>query len=385
MPKHYNRFFKALAVFVLSVSFSFTVVASEPAVDSIAAVTDTVVPDAGNNSSTRWVKQLIDNGFHINDPSIEYPRFPRFCLKVYNWGDKVFNGYDSTYVVSTGHNWKVLGKTYNWFENYALIFDRHKMLRIRSDMYADIGGYLCFMAVSVGYMFNANELIADRNDTRSNFNLNFTCSRFTVDYTATWTRGGAHISRFGNYDSGKRLDIPFESMSNKTKSLSAMYFFNNRRYSHAAAYCFSKYQLKSAGSWIAGFNYLQQNVSMDFRTLPIEILQSLPESEALYNFHYRDYSALGGYAYNWALSPRKWLVNATGVLGLGYKQTSEDNTDGRRSMVASNAMISAAAVYNHRSLFLGAQARFNVYFYFNSNYTFLNAMSSLQIVVGARF
>ncbi|MDE5923592.1 MAG: hypothetical protein K2G79_08915 [Muribaculum sp.] len=35
-----------------------------------------------------WVKQLFANGFRINDPGINYPKFMRFCLNVYNWGDK---------------------------------------------------------------------------------------------------------------------------------------------------------------------------------------------------------------------------------------------------------------------------------------------------------
>lgn len=336
-------------------------------------------------SKTLWVKQLFANGFHINDPDVQYPRFPRFLLKVYNWGDRVFNGYDPAYVVSTGHNWKVLGKSYNWLENYAMIFSRHKTMRMSSDMYADIGGYLCFMAVSVGYMFNANELIGDRDNNRTNFNLNFTCSRFTVDYTATSTTGGARITHFGSYNDSHDLSMVFDGVSNKSKTLTAMYFFNNRRFSHAAAYCFSKYQLKSAGSPVAGFYYGNQQIAMDFSRLPQDMLNSLPESLPVYKFHYDDYALLGGYAYNWALKPRRWLLNVTGVVGAGYKKTREDATDGVRGMVAFNPLVTGSVVYNHRALFLGAQLRYRGSFYFNSNYTFYNALLSGQLIVGARF
>ena len=61
-----------------------------------------------------WVSQLFANGFRINDPGINYPKFARFCLKVYNWGDKTFNSYDPCYVVGSGKNWKFYGKSYAW-------------------------------------------------------------------------------------------------------------------------------------------------------------------------------------------------------------------------------------------------------------------------------
>ena len=336
-------------------------------------------------SSTEWIKQLIANGFHINDSTVSYPRFPKFCLKVYNWGDRTFNSYDTTYVVSTGRNWKVQGKSFNWLENYAFLFPKHNEVFLRSNIYADIGGYLSLMAVSVGYMFNANELVNDRNDTRSMFNFNFTCALFNIDYTKTYAKGGAIIRKLGNYDDGKMLHIPFESVNNSTESLQATYFFGHRRYSHAAAYCYSKYQLKSAGSWMAGLYYLRQNVSLDFNGLPADMTEAIPTDKRLFKFHYTDYTLTAGYGYNWAISPRKWLLNVTFQQGVGYKHTQEDNTDSRRSMIAINPMVSGSVVYNHRALFVALLGRFNGRFYFNGNYTFFNSLSTAQLTVGARF
>ena len=71
-----------------------------------ATEADSIMPVSGPKHSGNWIKQLVDNGFKLHDPSINYPRFARFCLKVYDWGDRTFNSYDSTYVVSTGKNWK---------------------------------------------------------------------------------------------------------------------------------------------------------------------------------------------------------------------------------------------------------------------------------------
>lgn len=351
--------------------------------DTVAVATDTVSAPPVPRSSTYWIRQLFENGFHINAPDVEYPRFPRFLLKVYNWGDHAFNHYDPEYVVGTGHNWKVLGKSYNWFENYGLIFSRHKRVNMISDLYADIGGYLCFMAVSVGYMFNANEIIGNNVSSRNNFNFNFTCSRFYFDYLSTSTRGGVRVTRFGSAQGLRSLKL--EASSNKARSYTGMYFFNHTRYSHAAAYCYSKYQLRSAGSWIAGFYIVQQNISLDFSALPDDVAGSIPESLPVYRFHYNDYCATGGYGYNWAIRPRRWLFNITAVAGAGYKHTHQDNTDGTRSLVATNLTSMMGLVYNHRALFAALQARVNLSFYFNSNYTFFNQLTSFQFVVGARF
>ena len=84
--------------------------------------------DSIGQKQKNWVGQLFDNGFRLNDPSVNYPAFPRFCLKVYNWGDRTFNSYDPAYVVSTGKNWKAISKTYNWAESYLLDLGRKNLV-----------------------------------------------------------------------------------------------------------------------------------------------------------------------------------------------------------------------------------------------------------------
>lgn len=365
-----------------------SVAADEPA-DTTAVVeaADSVIPAPdGSHSSTRWIKQLIENNFHINDPSVDYPRFPRFCLKVYNWGNKVFNTYDTTYVQATGKNWKLFGKSLNYGNNYELIFEDDARVSMMSNLYSDIGGYLSFMAVSVGYMFNANKLIEHKNVDRSVFNLNFTCALFYGDFTYNRAEGGVNIHRFGDFNDGKHVDIPFDGVSNTTSSFKVFYFFNHRRYSHAAAYCFSKYQVKSAGTWLAGFSTTSQRIKINFGRLPEDILTYLPPASRLfYNFHYSDYYLIGGYGYNWVVKPRKWLINGTFLPGVGYKKSYEDSTEGRRSLVAVNIAAMFSVVYNHRSLFASLQGRFDGNLYMNNSFTFFNSYENLLATVGMRF
>lgn len=355
--------------------------AAEVSEDSVASTSEAIP----RHNSTLWIKQLINNGFHINAPGVDYPRFPRFALNVYNWGDRVFNSYDSTYVVSTGKNWKAQAKSFNWMQTYSFFFPHREQVRIRSDFYADIGGYVAFMAVSVGYMFNANELLAHNHSKRANFNINFTCSRFTIDYTHQSIDGGARLTHVGEIFKDTEVSVPFDGLKSNQLSLMGYYIFNHNRYSHAAAYCFSKYQLKDAGSWVVGFNYLNRNTTIDFTGLDPELFKPIPDIQMIYRFHYSDYMAIGGYGYNWALKPRVWLINLTTLLGLGYKHTVGDSSDGSRNMLALQGRLMGSVVYNHRGLFAALNIKGYAPFFFNGKYTMINTVLSAEATVGLRF
>ena len=158
----------------------------------MAAENDSVVTEPA--ATGNWVKQLIASGFEIHDPAINYPKFMRFCLKVYDWGDRTFNSYDSSYVVSTGKNWKLTGRTYNWAESYFMQFSGDTRLRMISDIYSDIGANIGFMAVNVGYTFNANDLFHAPVAKRKNYDYSFTCALFAASLNYTSTDGGVRLS-----------------------------------------------------------------------------------------------------------------------------------------------------------------------------------------------
>jgi len=340
--------------------------------------------DSLQKSSTRWIGQLIDNGFQIHDSTIYYPAFPRFALEVYNWGDRTFNSYDKNYVVGTGMNWKLQGKNYSWLESQTMFFPKNSRISMHSNLFMDAGAYISFMAVSVGYMWNIDKLF-EHNTKRNTFFFDFTCSRFSINYSKISSSGGMILTHLGDYNDNHDFRYDFNDVDMNTTSLDAYYFFNNKRYSHAAAYSFSKYQLRTAGTAIVGLSLAEQNISMDFSSLPTEMLEYLPLENPRYTFHHRDIAALGGYGRNWVLKPRRWLLNLTATGAIGYKRTSEDATDGKRDMVANNYKLSFSAVYNHRKLFASAQANFNGYLYYNSNFTHFNTFSSLTLIVGMRF
>lgn len=346
-------------------------------------------PDSVEFSRMPWVKQLVANGFHINDPQVNYPKFARWCVKVYNWGDRTFNTYDSTYVVASGKNWKAYMKSYNWGENYAMYFTDRTRLRMLSDVYCDMGASLCFMAVSLGYTWKLSDMAHQTHSGRQDFNFNFCCSLFSASFDYTYTQGGTKIIRFGDYRNpatgSHMLSRRFDDISLKSLGADVYYFFNHRRYSQAAAYCYSKYQLKSAGSWIAGVSITSQRIGMDFDSLPEDMLEALPTLKRKYAFHYADYDVLGGYAHNWVLKPRRWLLNLTVLPSVGYRHSYEDATDGKKDMFSTNIRGMFAVVYNNRSLFASLNLRFDGHVFYTNDYTFFNSIQSGSLLVGVRF
>lgn len=266
-----------------------------------------------------------------------------------------------------------------------MFFGSDRTIHMHSDIYNDLGVYLSFMAVKIGYSAKVDNFFGHGKNFRKNAQFSFNCSLFSASIDYTRTQGGINITHFGNFNKGKHFSYKFEDVSLRTLSGDLYYFFNNKRYSQAAAYAFSKYQLKSAGSWIAGVAFNSQTIDMDFTHLPPEMKLFLPSLNPKYRFRYTDYTLLGGYAHNWVLHPRRWLVNATILPALGYKYSHSNSSEGKRDMFATNLKARFAVVYNHRALFASLQGRFDGSLYFNNDYVFFNSIESLTLVFGVRF
>ncbi|MDE5745455.1 MAG: DUF4421 domain-containing protein [Paramuribaculum sp.] len=343
--------------------------------------------DSAEFSRLPWVRQLIAANFDVNHPGINYPKFARFCVNVYNWGDKTFNDYDSAYVVGTGKKWKAMARSYNWITGNEMFFSSRNYLRIRSNLYSDLGAHISFMAVSTGYTWDANAIFGGETSVRRSFNFNFVCGLFSAGINYSKANGGTKITHFGDYRpaDGHSLDYKFNDISQETMSANIYYFFNHRKYSQGAAYNFSRYQLRSAGTWMVGFSYDRQKIGMNFSGLPSDMLEYLPKLETDYHFFYRDYDVLAGYGYNWVLKPRTWLINATVLPSVGYKHSYEGTTDGKKDMFSANIRVYGSVVYNHRCLFAAVIGNFEGHSYFARGFTFFNSIPSVSIVTGVRF
>lgn len=123
-------------------------------------------------------------------------KFPRFCVNTYRWGDKFFNGYDTTYVAGTGYKWNAKLRTESWTDYYELHFDNSTEMSMISDPSTSVGLYLSYMALSVGYDMNVSKYFDGHEDARRRWNFGFNCMLFSANLYFIKNDVGSHIDSF---------------------------------------------------------------------------------------------------------------------------------------------------------------------------------------------
>ena len=340
------------------------------------------VPHVDDNRN--WWYLFKKGELNLKDTTVQYPKFVKFCVNVYNWADRFFNTFDPEYVVGTGYRWKARLVNDNWTDSYALRFKEDKVnMRMLSPMNVNIGAYIQYMAVSVGYSVDMKTVFTGQKTDHSRFETNFNCALFNFDFSYTHN-SGTSIRQFTGINNNRLINVEFPGVKLNNYELSLYYFLNNKRYSQGAAYSFAKYQQKSAGSWMFGFQYTNLDIRMDFTTLPDDFRTDYRFLYDLLHLHYYSYCALFGYGYNWVLHP-KWLLNLTAMPSIGANHCYEDSSDGSGTQFALNIQGSASVTFNHRSLFASVIGKIRGNWYTSSNLSLFNAVEYFSANVGFRF
>ena len=327
-----------------------------------------------------WWRAMKHGKVNFKDSTMRYPKFVTFCYKVYKWGDKAFNSYDTAYVVPTGKNWKLTLKNQNWIDNYSGGLDgNHAMFT--SGAASNIGLYLSFMAVSVGYSLDVDRLFGAKG-TSQMMEFSFTCARFTAEAHKI-TNTGRMSTRIkldgGEWKKGEKLD----ALRRESMGVSATYFFNNRKYARAAAYCYSKFQRRSAGSALAGFSIVNYDFKVDTEKLTPDQAQKF-EYVGVAHMRYTDYCLRGGYAHNWVLGS-KFLLNVTALAGMGVKHIHSTKYMASGNTGALVAGGNFALTYNHKRYFASLQSNVNTSLYITGKRHFGYTVADFTTVFGIRF
>ena len=335
---------------------------------------------------TYWWRAMKHGKVDLTGKTIHYPKFLRFAWKVYKWGDKAFNSYDSAYVVGTGKNWKFMYKSNIWNDNYQgepSADDLH--VDMRSKLAANMGFQLSFMAVSVGYTLGITNLINGEKVSKK-VDFSFTCARVAAEAYYMENRGTTTAWVRGKTDGEKwKMTIKeFGGLHRKAYGMSAYYFFNNRRYAQAAAYCFSKYQKRSAGSFIAGICLQHRDMFINIEELPTIVQEQIPPGEDVPHFLYNDYCVMAGYGHNWVLGP-KWLLNFTLTPYVGYRHLLATQHEDRASAWSLNMRARMGAVYNHKQYYVGLQSYGDFHRYKSQKHHFFGSLLDFTALVGIRF
>lgn len=240
--------------------------------------------------SRDWWNLLKKGQLNLADTTVIYPRFLGFCVNVYNWADKTFNSYDTDYVTGTGRRWKARVVSDNWVDSYYLNIEKKMPVRMMSDLYCNAGAYIQYMAVSVGYSLDMSNIIGNKPSNHKKLEFGFNCARFNAEFHYWENTGGTFIRTFGKFNNGRLIKKTFPGAAQKTIGINAYYFFNNRKFAMGAAYNFSKFQKRSAGSAIIGFNYNNLDITMDLNQIPDELKPYLTIDPHIYRFLSRSIS-----------------------------------------------------------------------------------------------
>lgn len=331
-----------------------------------------------------WLYLLKRGELNIADTAVRYPKFLNFCLKVYNWADRVFNSYDTTYVVGTGRRWKARVTSDNWVDSYYLNIDKKMPIRMMSDIYCNAGAYLQYMAVSLGYTVDASNIIGNKPSNHKKFEFSFNCARFNVEGHYWENSGSTYIRTFGKYNKGHIIKKEFPGAHQRTFGINGYYFFNNKKFAMGAAYNFSKIQKKSAGSAIIGFDYDNLDITIDMTLIPEVLKPFLTINPQKYRFHYNTYSIMTGYTYNWVLN-RHLLFNISAFPGIGFTHSYEDSVEKNNKLFALSIKGQSSLTYNLGDFFVCAIARMDGNWYNSGKYSFFSSIENAQLSVGVRF
>lgn len=360
---------------------------SSPSVAAKARVPEeaAIRPLVSESEQHWWLNRLRqDRSLNLKDTTIVYPRFVKLCVDVYNWCDAFFNSYDPEYVVATGKRWKARVLNDNWVDSYVMTLPESLQANMLSDLYANLGGYIQYMAVSVGYTVDMGNLFGDTPLNHKKWEFGFNCARFNAEIYYQENTGGTFLRKFGDYNNGRLFKQNFPGLEMSNFGIEAVYFINNKRYSHGAAYNFSKIQKKSQGSFIAGFSYSKVKLRFDFSKLPPELLPYLTVPAESYLFHYNSYSAVVGYGFNWVIKP-KLLFNVTATPTIGLGHCFEDSLEGEKYMLAMGIGSRMSLTYNLGNWFFSLIGKLNGHWYKSGTYSLFSSVENFSANIGFRF
>ncbi|MDE6010486.1 MAG: DUF4421 domain-containing protein, partial [Muribaculaceae bacterium] len=263
-----------------------------------------------------WIHLLKKGELDLSDPTVRYPKFVKFCVDVYNWGDRFFNSYDTTYVVGVGRRWKTRVAFDGWMDSYNMNIGRKLPITLISEPYISASVNLQYMAVGISYGVDLNNLTFNKPVKHQKFEFGFNCARFNLDLSFNRNAGGSYVRTLGNYKRGHFFKSYFPGLDMTSLTADIYYYFNNFKYANGAAYYFSKIQKKSAGSFILGFSYAYEDIKFDFNQLPVYLQPFLNIDERQLRFHYNSYCLLFGYGFNWVLG-RHFLYNISVMPSMG--------------------------------------------------------------------
>lgn len=322
------------------------------------------------------------------DSIATWGKFPKFCVEAYRKGDRLINNYDTAYVQGTGYKFNIKSRTETWSDRYWFNLPDNYELQMASDQCTSTGLYLTYLAVSVGYDFNVSKIFGSREPARNRFIFQLNCSLFKVELSWINNNVSTNIRKFGTSSNMHTYNYRFPGINTDMFSVRAVYFFNHRKYSQAAALYYSRIQKRNQGSFYIGFDYWTQNFNFDFSMLPSDLRSQLPESWAEFDYRYNavnnNYALVVGYGYNLVFA-RHWLLGLNIAPSIGLKSGYLNNNSEKKNSFSLFNRASASVVWNNKHWFAAAILKIDNSLIYDRNHSLLNTIINGELSVGYRF
>lgn len=322
------------------------------------------------------------------DTIASWGKFPKFCIDVYRWGDRTFNGYDTTYVEGTGYKFKLIEKNESWIDFYHFQFDDDNTMNMVSDPSTSMGLHLSYLALSVGYDINVSKLFGGISRARKRFNFGFTCALLAANFYFVSNDVGTTIRWYDKENNRLFGPYDFSGINCSSWGVETYYFFNHKKYSQAAVFAFSKIQKRSSGSFFAGISYRQDDYCFDFSGEPEYIKDLLPTSWTGYDYQYRrlnrNYALKLGYGHNFVF-PHNWVLGVMESPVVGIRRGSIGDEKLSKTALSFNNRIQVGAAYNKKQWFVGLDGYCDMGLIKERDHLFVNMILSFSASVGFRF
>lgn len=331
-----------------------------------------------------WRSMVKQHRWHWRDTTISHPKFVDFCLNVYRWFDYTFNTYDSEWVSGTGKPGKVQIFSDNWREIYNFGFTNRPLFMV-SNLYSNLGVQLNYYILSASYSIDMNTLFSNHSSKHKKLNFNVSVARLYLDAYFWENRGGAIIRKNtpGSLYNHQN-DINFDGLSFRAAGVMGFYIFNSRKFCFNAPYGLSNYQLKSAGSWLAGASGTFYKADFDFKSLPLEIINNYKLPPIDYSLDYNAVNLIGGFSYNWVCN-KHFLFNTTTLPGLGMSFSFSNSTEGRKDLFSASIRQMLSLTYSNRQFFITGNGTFHGNLFPSKDLALFSGIFNFQVSTGVRF
>ena len=212
--------------------------------------------------------------------------------------------YDTNYVARPKEKWLfrlLANQTGNYIHAKGTVNDFYSEYDLHTRTNFTVGLEVNYCDIAATISINPSKIGGDYNDYEFNFEYHGQKISFDISYLrATSLKGDIKFRDVDHLDEeGLRMNVV---------NASAYYVFNNRKFSYPAALFQNYYQLRSAGSWLAGISVQSGSIKTT------DELKARSPLAPDVHLTFANVALGGGYGYNFVFGKRsQWLLHLSAL------------------------------------------------------------------------